>query len=172
MKFSTVGKIKEEKYYFHISCTDFPRTWNIWNKIWLSASSSAYFPSPCYSLLFLLNAKDEMFERFSLETGKHKLVHKCGNIQLYLCKDLLELNNSSVEIPSKWPVTSSCTGSGPWLSSIPKRMSSSRFLTDHFHSPTTKQEAICGKWSQISFQASKYFLLDFTLEANSIPQHQ
>lgn len=82
VKFNTGGKkIKEEKYYFDSSCTDFPRTRNIWNKIWLSASSSAYFPSPCYSLLFLLvNVKEEMFERFSLETEKHELVHKYGNI--------------------------------------------------------------------------------------------
>lgn len=171
VKFNTGGKkIKEEKYYFDSSCTDFPRTRNIWNKIWLSASSSAYFPSPCYSLLFLLvNVKEEMFERFSLETEKHELVHKYGKD---LCKDLPELNNSSVQIPSKCSVTSSYTLRGPWPSNILKRMSSSRFLTDHSLSPTRKQEAICGKWSQIIFQASKYFLLDFTSEANSLPQQQ
>lgn len=108
MKFSTGGKknkMKEEKYYFDSSCTDFPRTGNIWNKIWLSASSSAYFPSPCYSLLFLLvNVKEETFERFSLETGKHKLLHKRGKIQLYLCKDLQELNNSSAHPSVQLPV--------------------------------------------------------------------
>lgn len=48
-------------------------------------------------------------------------------------------------------------------------MSSSRFLTDHSYSPTRKQEAICGKWSQISFQASKYFLLDFCLGSKLSP---